>query len=132
MRAGLFAAIMVLGCGGEESESFDTNPGALDNGNKCLFTGAGAGICAGTLCVGNPQRSPFGVCSEVCGARGVCPHGGECVELRGLESSVCMVDCTEEDVCGEDLSCLPSNDVRPCSPGGCVPDLSRFWCQPPL
>ncbi len=124
--------VVVLGaCDDGDDLPTDPNRGALSNGQKCLFSNAGANVCAGQLCLGIIDGSPFGVCSEVCGS--TCRRGGECVEIEGVVGRACMVDCTAGDVCGDTLSCLPSEHVRPCGTGGgCEVDLSRFWCQPPF
>lgn len=129
-RAWVLLALFA-GCDdGSDDEGFDDDRGALENGQKCLFTAAGSNICAGSLCIGIANDSPFGVCSEVCGSS--CKNGGECVEIEGVEGRACMVECAGSDGCGDGLSCGPSNGVKPCGPGGCAADLGRFWCQPPL
>lgn len=128
------AVLALVGCDdGDDHTPTGRNPGALDNGQKCLFTSAGANVCAGSLCIGIASESPFGVCSELCGAGGVCQHGGACVELDGVAGRVCLADCFNSADCGDQLTCSPSEDVRPCNEDGvCSVDLDRFWCQPPL
>ena len=124
-------ALLCGGCGGDEDESFDIRPGARQNGEKCLFTGAGARVCSTELCLGVNQGSPFGVCSEPC--QSSCRFGGECLEVEGLSNRVCLLECTDGSACVDELVCQPAVAIRPCAASGaCESDINRFWCLPPI
>jgi hypothetical protein len=130
MRWAMLLVVLLGACDDGDDPILAGDRGALENGQRCLFSNAGANVCAGQLCLDIVDGSAFGVCSEICGSS--CRNGGECVEIDGFVGRACMVDCPAGDACGDDLSCLPSEHVRPCGAGGCEVDLNRFWCQPPL
>ncbi len=129
------ALLALVGCDDDGGNVDDNpNPGALDNGQRCLDTGAGKNACAGRECVGIARDSQLGVCSELCGSGGTCQHGGECVELEGEIGRVCLAECFDSQDCGDQLTCSPTERVQVCDEetGACAEDLGRFWCLPPL
>lgn len=96
---------LALGCD-DGGGSFDT-PASMgrDNGASCFFSGAGADICGGRLCVGF-AGDDLGLCSEPC--TDACRRGGIC-GATPLGERVCLVRCVDDGDCGDEfISCQPA------------------------
>lgn len=116
----------------------DREPGAQDNGQDCLFTGAGSTVCAGQVCLRLASRGSQGVCSESCDQD--CRFGGTCVRLPDLayngrfvgDVNLCLLPCETLDDCPEqaNFGCVPYDDVRICDEGPCVDVGTRAFCVP--
>ncbi len=116
----------------------DRQAGAKDNGGTCLFTGAGAGVCAGQTCLRLGGTDTRGVCSESCDED--CRFEGVCTLVPDLyynnlpagDVRLCLQACEALADCADavSLGCVPLGNAKICDGSGCASSGDQAFCVP--